>query len=203
MFARVRPDLVLDAGSNRGQFALTSVCCLPGIPVHSFEPLPSEAAVYRAVVPATALCVLHELALGETSGEAQIHVSGRRDSSSLLPIAELQSRIFPKTGEVGVQTVRVARLDDLPEIWKRFDRILLKLDVQGFELAVLKGAVEALRQCRYVYCECSEVELYRGQALSDEIRSFLLTHGFRPVMQFNPSHAEGRLVQADYLFERG
>ena len=202
MFARVKPDGVVDVGANRGQFALACVSCLPGVPLHSFEPLESEAAVYRRVVPERPGSALHPFALGEEPGVARIHVSARRDSSSLLPIGRLQTEIFPETAEVGTQEIQVRRLDDLPEAWAYGRELLLKLDVQGFELSVLKGAVHALGRCRYVYCECSEVELYRGQALAGEIRGFLEAQGFRAVLRLNAAHADGRLIQADHLFER-
>jgi FkbM family methyltransferase len=202
MFGRVTPDGVIDVGANRGQFALACCCYLPGVPLHSFEPLGSEAAAYRKVVPDEPGSALHSFALGEEPGVAKIHVSARRDSSSLLPIGQLQTAIFPETAEVGTQEIQVRRLDDLPEAWEYGRALLLKLDVQGFELSVLKGATQALTHCQYVYCECSEVELYQGQALSGEIRAFLASHGFRPVLTLNESRAEGRLIQADYLFER-
>jgi hypothetical protein len=97
--------------------------------------------------------------------------------------------------------VRVARLDDFEAEWKDSHRALLKIDVQGFELAVLKGATKALEHCAYVYCECSEVPLYVGQALFGEIRQFLEGFGFRVSGRFNEYEDNGRLVQADYLFE--
>lgn len=202
MFRTVSPDGILDVGANRGQFALACTAFLPGVPVHSFEPIPSEAEIYGKALSRQSHVHLHPFALGDQSGTSRIHLSARRDSSSLLPIGPGQTSIFPETGEVGTQEITVKCLDELPEIWRPFRNLLLKIDVQGFELAVLKGASEALGHCRYVYCECSEIELYSGQALASDIYQYLSGRGFRSVMRLNSTYSKGELVQADHLFER-
>lgn len=195
------PDQVLDVGANRGQFALLMRTLHPCVPVVSFEPLPGEAAVFRSVFAADPGVQLREEALGESHTTATIHVSGRADSSSLLPIGELQTRWHPATAEVGTLSVPVRRLDDLQEFWGDRRRILLKLDVQGFELSALQGATRALEHCAWVYVECSEIPFYEGQALAPEVEEFLKAHGFRRIARFNPAWAEGRLVQSDDLYE--
>ena len=195
-------DLLLDVGANRGQFSLIARLVHPHLPIHAFEPQPGEAAVYRRLFGADPLVTLHELALGEQLGEADLHISRRRDSSSLLPIGELQARLFPSTEEVGTHRVQVVSLDSLTARWPTASRVLLKLDVQGFELSVLRGARQALRQCSHVYAECSQVPLYTGQALYPEVAAFLAEEGFNPERQLNEQHDGGRLIQADHLFSR-
>lgn len=195
-------DRLLDVGANRGQFSLVARSLLPGLSVDAFEPQPGEAAVYRSLFRADSRVRLHELALGDQAGEADLHISRRRDSSSLLPIGELQARLFPSTEEVGTHRVKVVTLDSLKHHWAAATRMLLKLDVQGFELGVLRGAPETLRQCAYVYAECSEVPLYTGQALYPEVAAFLATHGFRPLRRINEQFDGMKLIQADHLFGR-
>lgn len=195
-------DLVLDVGANRGQFTLMARLLLPQVPIRAYEPLSDEAAVYRLIHGVQPGIELFELALGDAEGSAVLHVSGQADSSSLLPIGELQARLFPRTAEVGTRRVAVATLDSLGGHWGYARRALLKLDVQGFELNVLRGAKVALQHCAFVYAECSEVPLYSGQALRTDVESFLRTEGFVFRARFNPSFANNRLVQADYLFCR-
>jgi FkbM family methyltransferase len=195
-------DLLLDVGANRGQFSLIARMEHPRCRIHAFEPQPGEASVYRRIFDGDALATLHELALGDQPGEADLHISRRRDSSSLLPIGELQAKLFPSTEEVGIHRVKVVTLDSQSPQWSAARRILLKLDVQGFELGVLRGAIETLRHCAYVYAECSQIPLYTGQALYPEVAAFLAGHGFQPVRQLNEQHDQGRLIQADHLFAR-
>ena len=195
-------DLLLDVGANRGQFSLMARILHPHLPIQAYEPLAAEAAVYRAIHGAQRGIELHEQALGDKDGSVDMHISGRADSSSLLPIGELQAHCFPGTAEVGTKRVRVATLDSLPVHWRNARRALLKLDVQGFELNVLRGATAALLNCAFVYVECSEVPLYAGQALRPDIENFLRAQGFVQRGCVNPLYVEGRLVQADYLFGR-
>jgi FkbM family methyltransferase len=195
-------DVLFDVGANRGQFSLSAILAHPRRPIHAFEPQSGEAEVYRKAVGEGGLISLHRVALGEASGEAELHLSRKRDSSSLLPIGELQVKMSPGTDEVGTEAVEVVTLDSLRSLWSGCSRMLLKLDVQGFELSVLKGSAEALRHCAYVYAECSNVPLYRGQALYPEVAEFLAKHGFRPVRQLNEHMEGGVVIQADYLFAR-
>lgn len=195
-------DAVLDVGANRGQFTLACRQVLPRVPILAFEPIPDEARTFRQVHGRDPGIELVETALGECSGVATLHLSRSADSSSLLPIGSEQVKLFPETAGAGTLTVSLQKLDDLAGRWVGRNRQLLKLDVQGFELSVLKGAVQTLGSCAHVYVECSEVTLYEGQALRAEVQSFLEERGFRLVGRFNPSLAEGRLIQADYLFSR-
>lgn len=191
---------IVDIGANRGQFALAARCCYPEAQIVSFEPLPGPAAVWRAVFAGDGRAELVEAAVGPESGEAEIHLSARDDSSSLLPITERQSSLFPGTGKAGTATIRVVRLDDvLPSSFEA--PALLKLDVQGFELQALVGCEEVLARFDWVYVECSFVELYAGQSFADEVIDWLHDRGMRLAGVYNMAcDREGRAVQADFLF---
>jgi hypothetical protein len=64
----------------------------------------------------------------------------------------------------------------------------------------LKGAIETLKNCAFVYVECSETELYVGQALFRDVADFLEQQGFKQQSRYNEIIADGKLIQADYLF---
>jgi FkbM family methyltransferase len=199
----VRPRTVVDIGANKGQFTLFALVAFPGCRIHAFEPLPDPAARFRRVLGDVEEVTLHERAVGPEEGEAVMHVSTREDSSSLLPISERMEVLFPGTAECGTRQIRVAPLaselgpDDIVR------PALLKLDVQGYELEALKGC-ESLFPCfDWVYAECSEVELYKGQAMRADIEAFLRQHGFIPEASLNRTEREGvGLVQCDVLFSR-
>jgi FkbM family methyltransferase len=195
-------DFVADVGANRGQFSLVCRRMKPRARIAAFEPLPAPAAIYRALFGADPRVRLHECALAPQRGEMTMHVSGRDDSSSLLPISALQSEHFPGTAAVGCANVPVG---PMPDFISRDDlgrQNLLKIDVQGFELEVLKSAEPMLSQFRWIYAECSSVPLYEGQALADEVIRWLKARGFDLIGRFNPSRGrDGTLLQADLLFQ--
>jgi FkbM family methyltransferase len=201
VLSKIDCDFILDVGGNRGQFSLICRLVKPAIPIVAFEPIPTEAEIFRKVLSGKNV-QLHQTALGENAGEAEIHLSRSADSSSLLPIGEMQRKLFRDTDEVGTLKVPVKRLDDFKSEWEKHSRILLKIDVQGFELSVLKGATETLSNCAYVYVECSETELYVGQALYRDVAGFLEQRGFKLQSRDNETMVDGKLIQADYLFIR-
>jgi len=192
---------VIDIGANRGQFALAARRCFPNARIVSFEPLPRPAAQFRAVFASDARVTLHVAAIAPERGQATMHVSARDDSSSLLAINELQSRVFPGTAEADTARVEVGALED----YVRADEIeapaLLKLDVQGYELHALQGCQTLLSRFTYIYVECSFIELYSNQALADEVIGWLQKRGFGVAGVCGVAYdRSGRAIQADFFF---
>ena len=195
--------MVVDIGANRGQFALVARHCFPEANIVSFEPLAGPAGIYRAVFAEDDRTMLVEAAVGPHAGDAEIHLSERDDSSSLLPITERQDELFPGTAESGTASIRVVRVADVLGAQEIAAPALLKLDVQGFELQALEGSEDVLPRFDWVYVECSFVELYAGQAFADEVIAWLRERGFRLVGVFNMSYdGAGRAIQADFLFRK-
>ena len=197
-------SVVVDIGANRGQFALAARHCFPTAHIVSFEPLPGPAAMFRRVFAGDSLVALHEAAIGPVVGEATMHVSRLDDSSSLLPITAEQERVFPGTAEAGTSAVQTGPLEQFVASDEIDAPALLKLDVQGYELEALKGCESLLHLFEAVYCECSFIELYAGQALAGEVVAWLRERRFDLAGVYNASYdRNGRAVQADFLFERG
>jgi len=196
-------DFVADVGANRGQFSLVCRRLRPGARIVAFEPLAGPAAAYRALFGGDPGVRLHACALAPQRGEMTMHISGREDSSSLLPISTLQSENFPGTESVGSASVPVGPLSDFVGEADLGERNLLKIDVQGFELEVLKSAGALLPRFDWIYAECSFVPLYEGQALAEEVTAFLAGQGFGLRGRFNQACGkDGGLLQADLLFEK-
>ena len=104
--------------------------------------------------------------------------------------------VLPVVAEYDIQT---HRLDDLSEVQ---DIDYLKLDVQGMELNVLRGAERTLRATRIVEAELSAVELYEGQPLIGEVIEHLCGAGYVPIgleTSFR-DRATGDLLQVNGLF---
>lgn len=195
-------NTVIDIGANKGQFALAARKCFPNAKIYSFEPLSHPAEIFKKVFVDDCNIKLFPFAISDETGEAEIHISHREDSSSLLPIGEKQNEMFPGTYEVGVEKITMKKLSDALSIDELISPVLIKIDVQGFELSVLKGSIELFSRIKYIYSECSYIELYKGQALFPEISEFLAKYGFKKIGEFNTSFDEsGKPVQSDFLFE--
>jgi FkbM family methyltransferase len=189
---------VVDIGANKGQFALFATAVFPAAVVYSFEPLEEAAARFREVFGEEV--TLFETAIGPRETEASIYVSRRADSSSLLPISR-QSEVFPGTELKEKRIIHVAPLTKYlgPENIRA--PALLKIDVQGYELEVLRACELLLPLFQFVYAELSYIQLYQGQALAGEVICHLEQRQFKLLGVYNQStDSHGKPVQADFLF---
>ena len=195
------PKTIVDVGAHRGQFSLLCSTIHPDAYIHAFEPLPGPAATFRRLFSSKPEVALHPIALGQRSGPAKMNVSRRSDSSSLLAITPMQARVFPGTEMIGVQTVDVSTMEECLESQMIVPPALLKIDVQGAELDVLKGAAKLIGMFNHIYVECSFAQLYEGQALAHEVVEYLGMAGFTLKGAYNVAYDEtGLSVQADFLF---
>ena len=197
--------VVVDAGANTGQFATRVREDGFRGRIVSFEPLGPAFQELTHNAASDALWDVRRLALGDRDGSTEMNVAGNLLSSSLLPMRRQHVLGAPESAYVGVERVATARLDSLrDELFGRGERLLLKLDVQGFELQVLRGAEETLAQVEAVESELSLVPLYEGQALFPELHGYLDDRGFDLVtlehLFSDPS--TGKLLQLDGLFVR-
>ncbi len=194
------PAVIYDIGANIGTWTCLAKSLFPAARVEAFEPLGQHFGKFKQwTAPWPDDVRLHACALGPIERTATMHVMDFSDASSLLALSAEGSREFSvhPTAETSVPVVPLDVLiarENLPP------PDLLKLDVQGYELEVLRGATAALRTTRAVLCEVSFREYYTGQPLFPEILAFLRSHGFA-LHAFGESLALGApLVQADALF---
>lgn len=79
---------------------------------------------------------------------------------------------------------------------------LIKVDVQGAELDVLRGGERTLRRAKLVLLECPLVEYNEGAPSIDEYLRFMREHGFSPIEFLEPIWNKRRMIQIDVLFAR-
>jgi hypothetical protein len=78
------------------------------------------------------------------------------------------------------------------------------MDVQGFELELLKGAINSLQQIKLIRFEASFISLYKDAPKFSEICLFLEESGFRfhSILGQIRSKESDTPVQGDFLFIR-
>ena len=118
-------------------------------------------------------------ALGSSSGIMTMHTEQVNDgqSSSLLE-PQLHCVQYPGIKFTGTEQVEVITLNEYFTN-KSFNYNLLTLDVQGYELEVLKGSTDILLKVDYILCEVNRAELYKNCPMVEEIDSFLNDYGFK------------------------
>jgi len=207
MLASQHIDLVLDVGANTGQFARALRAGGYRGQIVSFEPL---SAAHRALERVSRDDPKWEIAaraaVGERETEIDLHVAGNSYSSSILDMLDSHAHAAPESTYIGVERVRMARLDELATAHMPSSAApFLKIDTQGFEDRVLDGAPDVLARCRGVQLELSFVPLYAGQALHDELIARLRKGGFELWGIWPGLYAPdtGRMLQVDAVLFRG
>ena len=139
-----RPGTLLDVGAHDGAFTLP-FAALPGSRVLAFEPLPSAFARLHAAAGALPQVTLRQEALGEAEGEITLTlpvldgVPQEQWASTAKGYAGLDPRVAEQR-----HTVPLRRLDG----FGLADLTAVKLDAEGGEYEVLRGACETLLRCR-------------------------------------------------------
>jgi FkbM family methyltransferase len=197
--------VVVDVGAHVGHFSETVLALRPAATVFAFEPQPGAFAELRARLGTFDRVDLNACALGATSGTRAMFVSRYDQASSFLPNGEvLQRQVYgidfsvEKTLDVQTRT-----LDEFAQA-KGIERIdLLKLDVQGFELEVLRGALGTLPKVRWIYAEAQFQEMYKGGPDFSEIATFLRRANFDCVRMAEFRYDDDdRLMECDMVFRR-
>jgi FkbM family methyltransferase len=197
-------NLVVDVGANTGQFVGDLRQAGYKDRIVSFEPLASAHSILQTRAAADSnWTIADRTAIGSETGTIDIHVSGNSVSSSILQLLPTHSEADRQSSYVGIETVPIKRLDDLISL-ATTDRVLLKVDVQGYEKQVLDGACNLLKNCRAIICEMSLVPLYGGQLLARDMWDLLVAQDFEP-WSLEPCfrHPQsGRMLQLDGVFVR-
>lgn len=174
-------DVVLDVGANEGQFARELFWAGYAGRLVSFEPQPEvHARLKEAARGDSRWRVAPPIALGAEAGTLPLAVFNRSDMSSFLPATDLAGRAIPSLAQTARIEVPVATLDRLFEDYvKPGERVLLKLDTQGFEHEILEGAKAVLDRITAVFLELSANPLYAGQPRYLDLLNELEGRGFR------------------------
>ncbi len=194
-------DLVLDVGANKGQFARSIRNTGYVGKIISFEPL---SEVYDNLIRNSEndkkWKVYPRCAVGNSNSEISINVSKNFASSSVLNILNEHVNSASDSKYIGSYLVNQIKLDDI-DLDEDFNSIFLKIDVQGYELDVLEGAIKLLEKISLIKVEISYTQLYKNGTNWRILVDFLnknhfeiwdVENGFR-----NPKNY--RLLQSDLI----
>lgn len=193
LFAEFGIDCVLDVGANVGQYRdfLRDQVLYRG-PIVSFEPVARNIEILRQRARRDALWSIKPYALAAEAGQRTINVAAETEFSSFLPPDYSRLPRVERFNNVDhAETVDVKTLDDVFSRLQeglKFRRVYLKLDTQGYDIEVLRGAGRALPEICALQTEASLIGIYEGMpSYLDAIkflgdRSFDIT-GFFPVQR--------------------
>jgi len=198
---------VLDVGANIGRYSASLRDEGYSGRIVSFEPVDAQWHALEMAASADPLWDTVRCALGATDDLVTINVAanvGR--SSSILPMTGRHRDAAPLANYVSSEQVQQHRLDDLAGALALgdYERTFIKLDVQGYERAVLDGAPKVLAGTVGVQLELSLTPLYEGEMLYREALDFLGAQGFN-LRMIEPGFVDpktGEDLQIDGIFFR-
>lgn len=180
-------DVFFDVGANDGETALKALSEFPSANVFSFEPHPATFRDLISIVGKRARFHAFNLALGSECKELEMFEYGSSDLNSLIPNAQFTVRFkaaAPRT--VPVQCMTLDRFC-VEHAIEKID--ILKIDTEGFDLVVLQGSIEMLRdrKIRFIYVEFNDLQLKDGAfgGALFPFDDFLRPFGFRFVAAYN------------------
>ena len=198
---------VIDVGANVGQYAQRMRAAGLALPIVSFEPgAEAYSELLIAAADDTTWTVAPRMAISDVQGTATLNVNKRSDMNSLKPITEKTLSAFPKAKALTTEEVATERLDNiLDEFIELHNRpLFLKIDTQGSELEVIRGAERLLHRIVAIQLEMSLLPMYEGEKLYLVVLNELDRLGFdlHLVLPGYFSRALGQQLQFDGLFVR-
>ena len=170
---------ILDVGA-RGGIADAWAPLLPHLRVYGFEPDPDECRELTRRFGSSSVTFV-PVALGERAGPASLHLTVDPACSSLYPPDIETAGRYSALNVVeprGTTTVTLESLDDWAEREGVTSVSYLKLDTQGSELDILRGATRLLEDVWALSVEVEFNPIYLGQPLFGDVDAFLRDHGF-------------------------
>ena len=192
-----------DVGANKGQTTDEFVRLMPEAKIFSIEPIPEAAGEITERFAQEPRVKVACVAMDEVKRERTFRINTFNQTSSFLNTSnqapelaymELERLVLVQTTTLDAFCVThgIAEID------------ILKMDVQGFEGNVLRGATESLPRVRAIYAEVLFGRYYEGQTEYSELDIFLRKRGFWLFRIYHLSHGgDGRLLWADALWLNG
>ena len=204
LIPKVRPQIVFDIGAHHGE-SLFKIYNLVHHPmVHSFEPSSISFDKLWAAFQGWPDLYLNKLALGDRTCRVNFNEYDGSPANSVLCINRRTPNVLRETKLLQTVTVEMVTLDDYCSN-RGVDRIdWLKIDAQGYDLSVLKGACQLLSEQRIaiISLEINFLPMYENEGDFSETLSYLRPLGYSLVDFYDKNYVNNRLSCCDLLFVR-
>lgn len=205
LLSQYRIDCVVDVGANEGGYGRFLRDLGYAGRICSFEPVASAFGKLSSLAAADPAWSVFDFALGSANATASINVSRFTQMSSFLPATDYGRTNWENLEVESTQQVEVRTLAQCFEqgLVPHGGNVLLKMDTQGYDLEVFKGALPVLDRIACMQSEMSLIPLYQGmpdfsQALDAYRAEGFVVAGFFPITR----NAALALNEVDCTFVR-
>jgi FkbM family methyltransferase len=193
LLRKLKPGTILDVGANIGEYSLfcydTFRNVSPGVQIYAFEPQPVTYGKLVKNVASVKNITCVELGVSDVAGTTLLYDYGQSGSEHASLSREV-IRDLHHSQEVNTSEINLTTIDAFLETHQIEKVDLLKIDVEGYELNVLRGASASLEKGRIgiIQFEFNEMNVMNGYFLKN-FRELLpgydlyrlLPHGLLPL----------------------
>ncbi len=194
--------IIIDIGAADGMVSYYFSQQFPQSKVISFEPNPAEFKKAVEVNERNLNVEVRNLALSSSPGIQKMHILDNSFSSSLLEPTEgiPDQKMSAKLKVNNTLQVKTSTLDIELGAVKSID--LIKIDTQGTELNILKGATEVLKNTDYILIEQNNNDYYKGGCQYFEVDGFLRENGFELYDIITTYKSNSHLKEFDAIYKK-
>ncbi|WOO40811.1 FkbM family methyltransferase [Rubellicoccus peritrichatus] len=180
------PDLqiIFDIGANEGQTVFAMRKQFPQAKIHAFEPVAETFSRLKENTKNLPDLITENIALGDTTRTQEIALHKNSHINSLRSIK-------PSNDNTKTESISVVTLDEYcsKNGIKKID--LLKIDTEGFEIEVCKGAAKTLKEATipFILAEVDFRNERSGHTPYCELSQYLAPYGFKTHAFYDISHS--------------
>lgn len=196
--------VIFDIGAYDGRSAIEYLKEFPKSKIYSFEPTKKSFEKLNKNFGIHSNITIFNTAFSNFKGETDFHINSSGLTNSLLKLSNtrINNEVYNLKEET-IEKVAVTTLDSFTAEMNIDNINILKIDVQGAELSVLKGAENLLKNKKIdaLFVEVEFLKLYADQPLFHDISSFLYQYDYHLYSLYNlTSSKQGQMVYGDALF---
>jgi len=196
---------VFDIGANTGTYGIELRSLGYKGDIFSFEPTQLAYSLLEKKCSKDTKWNCFKIGLGNKDEELEINISLNSKSSSILDMLPIHILNAPDSKYINKEIIKIKTLNELlPSLCTKEDRILLKIDTQGYEKNVLLGGDAVLNRISLIQVELSFKPLYKGESDFWQMNEYIQSLGFQLFsLETDESFSNpksGELLQVDCIF---
>ncbi|MDB5280368.1 MAG: methyltransferase FkbM family [Ferruginibacter sp.] len=197
--------VIVDIGANVGDTVLRYHALFPKAEIYAFEPFPDSFTTLQNRVSGIETVTGYQKAISDKSGTKEFFVNHNTATNSLLQPQKMGLSSDKEVANKLVIVVDVLSIDDFCTTNKIETIDILKLDIQGGELAALRGAAKMLKEKKInlIYTEAYFKQQYVDQPLLHDISTYLQQYDYFIQDIYEPIYGKGSLAWCDAIFLKG
>ena len=197
-----KANVIFDLGANEGAITQIYRRLYPAARIYCFEPFPGNYSKLAASFSGDSHIQCYEMAISDRTGNMCLQVSQGSESHSLYEPSSDYIERFPQAKTVARIEVETITLHDFCQQHGIEKIDILKMDVEGAELAVLRGAATLLNRgaISLIYTEFFVIPNFPGHPLLHDIAQYLYDFGYSIFNIYTKDFRNHQLRIGDAIF---